>query len=245
MVAQHHDVLVAEIGDETLALVEAPPGPLIVVIGDVPDHLECMLVERQQPRFLHRNGTPGDRVGVDHAVDVGAGHMDRAGDREAPAVELGIRALDRVPVDVELHQRGGGDLVVQHAESVDQEMILRPRDPCGYPGIDQIRPAEQIDETIAGGEVDPRLPLRLARARRLHRGYGHRGSSDRGEKSAHALRARVKQWVGPLDGRSAIFALASGAKPGYSGCAPQSRIWTEPWSYPTASRHLASKSTAA
>jgi hypothetical protein len=51
---------------------------------------------------------------------------------------------------------------VQHAETVDQEMVLRARDARRDAGIDQVRPAEQVDEPIAGGEIDAGLRLGLS-----------------------------------------------------------------------------------
>src|SRR5207302_10676692 len=42
-----------------------------------------MLIEGQEFALLHRHSAPGDRMSVDHAVDIRAGHMDRAGDRIA------------------------------------------------------------------------------------------------------------------------------------------------------------------
>ena len=64
-----------------------------------------MLIEGQESALLHRHSAPGDRMSVDHAVDVRAGHMDRAGDREATAIDLVIRRLDLVPININLDQR--------------------------------------------------------------------------------------------------------------------------------------------
>src|SRR5438270_6609963 len=40
--------------------------------------------------------------------------------------------------------------------------VLRPRDARRDAGIDQVRPAEQVDKPIAGGEIDPGLQLGLS-----------------------------------------------------------------------------------
>ena len=40
-------------------------------------------------------------------------------------------------------------------------MVLRARDARRDTGIDQVRPAEQVDEPIAGGEIDAGLRLGL------------------------------------------------------------------------------------
>ena len=67
VVAQDHDVAIAEIGEEARAFLRASPRALVVMIGDIADHLQRMLVERQQSVSLHRHGAAGDRVGVEHA----------------------------------------------------------------------------------------------------------------------------------------------------------------------------------
>ena len=64
-----------------------------------------MLIEGQEAALLHRHSAPGDRMGVDHAVDIRARHMDRAGDREAAAIDLVIRRLDLDPININLDQR--------------------------------------------------------------------------------------------------------------------------------------------
>ena len=74
---------------------------------------------------------------------------------------------------VDLQQRGSGDLVVEHAEAVEQKMVV----PAGHSrrdaGVDQVRPAKQIDKAIAGGKVDPRLPFRIGHPRSGHLCNGH------------------------------------------------------------------------
>src|SRR5438128_310163 len=59
VIAQDHDMAITEIGEEARAFLGASRRPLVVVIGDLADHLQCMLVERQQPVFLHRYGAAG------------------------------------------------------------------------------------------------------------------------------------------------------------------------------------------
>jgi hypothetical protein len=64
-------------------------------------------------------------------------------------------------------------IIVDHAEAVDQEMVVRSRHARGDAGVDQIRPAKQIDKAIAGGKIDPRLPFRISHPRRAHLCNGH------------------------------------------------------------------------
>src|SRR4051812_24595826 len=113
--------------------------------------------------------------------------MDRAGQRETAAVDRLVRRLDIVAVAVDLDQRGGGDLVVEHAEPVDQEMLL----PAGYArgdaGVDQVGPAEQIDQPIARREIDPGAPFGLAEPRSRHCRDCHLSPSRRDNTSSWRL----------------------------------------------------------
>jgi hypothetical protein len=52
-------------------------------------------------------------------------------------------------------------------------MVLRARDARRDAGIDQVRPAEQVDEPIAGGEIDAGLRLGLSHVASGYCGDGH------------------------------------------------------------------------
>jgi hypothetical protein len=107
-------------------------------------------------------------VGVKHASHFRPGHVHGAGYRKAAAVDLAIRGLDLVALDIDLDQRRRGNLVEQQTVGVDQKMIVPPRHARGDPGVDQVRPSEQIDEAVAGSKIDPRLPFRLGPVRKGH-----------------------------------------------------------------------------
>jgi hypothetical protein len=47
VIAQDQDVAITEISEQACSFVGASACALVVVIGDVPDHLQGMLVERQ------------------------------------------------------------------------------------------------------------------------------------------------------------------------------------------------------
>ena len=49
-----HDVAIAKIPEEAFEFRGVPPSAFVVVIGDIGDHLQRMLVERQQTVLLHR-----------------------------------------------------------------------------------------------------------------------------------------------------------------------------------------------
>ena len=52
-------------------------------------------------------------------------------------------------------------------------MVLRARDARRDAGIDQVRPAEQVNEPIAGGEIDAGLRLGLSHMASGQCGDGH------------------------------------------------------------------------
>ena len=47
VIAQDQDVAITEIGKEACPFLGGSAGAFVVVVGDVPDHLQGMLVERQ------------------------------------------------------------------------------------------------------------------------------------------------------------------------------------------------------
>ena len=51
--------------------------------------------------------------------------MDRARDRKSATIDRGVCQIDVVAVAVDLDQRRCGDLVVEHVNAVDQEMLVQ------------------------------------------------------------------------------------------------------------------------
>ena len=70
MIAQHHHELVAEVGDQPLALIEIERDALIIVIGETAGELQRPLIERQQALLLAGDGDAGDRVRVQASDNV-------------------------------------------------------------------------------------------------------------------------------------------------------------------------------
>src|SRR4029453_10788273 len=103
-------------------------------------------------------------------------------DHEAGAVHLVGRRVEDVAVDVDLDEARGGDLLVEVAIGVDQELVFLARHPHRDVVVDQVGPAVVGDQPIGGGKLDPRLPFLVARAladRRHSRRFDdlHGGSS--------------------------------------------------------------------
>ncbi len=142
---------------------------LVIVVGNVADDLQSVLIKRQEPRLLHRDRASRDRMGVQYAVDFRPRLVHSTRDRKATAVDRNVRGLDLLAVGIDLDQRGGGHLLEQQPVWVDQKMPFRARHARGDAGVDQIRPAEEIDEPVAGREVAANPPF-LGRHPRRHCG---------------------------------------------------------------------------
>ncbi len=72
------------------------------------------------------------------------------------------------PSAIDLHQAGSGDLPVEQTIEIDQQ-IFRTRNAGGDVVIDEVGHAEGIDQAVAGGELDARLPFRRLTSSRMHR----------------------------------------------------------------------------
>ncbi|MNN59054.1 hypothetical protein D3C81_1741420 [compost metagenome] len=129
------------------------------MVGDIAGEEHRRLEQWQQAFFQRRDGHAVDAVQVQHAVGVVAHLVHRAVDGEAGLVGLVARLAQLVAVEVDLQQAGGGDLVECQAERVDQELVVAPRHAHGDVVGDQVAPAEQLDQSIGGGQVDTRLPF--------------------------------------------------------------------------------------
>ena len=100
VVAEDHRALVAEIGDDPLALVEIDRDALIIVIGDLVADQHRGLGQRQQPLGMGGDRLAVGRVEVDHRLRVLARHVQRRMDGEAGGVGDERRRLDRMAVHV-------------------------------------------------------------------------------------------------------------------------------------------------
>ena len=147
--------------DDALALVEVDRRALVVVVADVADEADRGLRQRQQPAFHRRHRHAGAGVGVQHAGDIRPRLVDRAVDHVARLVDavVGVGLPDDLALDVDLHQARGGDLLVEQAVEVDQQVVLGARDARGDVVVDEVGHPVRVDQPVAGGEIDPRLPL--------------------------------------------------------------------------------------
>ena len=86
-------------------------------------------------------------------------------DHEAGAVDAVVEAVvelrlgEDVAVVVDLEQARRGDLLVEQAVGVDQEGIVLARHPHRDVVGDQVGHAVEVDQPVAGGEIDTSLPF--------------------------------------------------------------------------------------
>ena len=152
----------AEIGNQALAFVEVEGDTFIIVVGDVFAHDHGGLADRQQAFLLRGDGHALVCVEVHHDGRIFAGGVDGRVDGEAGGIDHRVGFLDDVAVQIDFDEGGGGNLLEEVTIWVDQEMMLRARDPVGDMGEDHVVPAVEGRQTVQGGEIDPRFPFRFA-----------------------------------------------------------------------------------
>ncbi len=157
VVAQDHDLAVAEIPHEPRALLEVERDAFVVVVGGPVVELQRPLVERQQALLHRRNRDARHRMRVQDAVDVRARLVNGAVDGEAGLVDPRAEAVAQdVALEVDGHEAARRDLVEAHAVGIDQEDVLAlvggraGRDV----GEDAVVHLEMRDEPVGGCEFD-------------------------------------------------------------------------------------------
>ncbi len=159
MVAQDQRRLVAEVADQSRALVEIEGDALVVVVADPIVEHRRMLVDVQQAFLQAGDGDAGAGMRVQDAVDLRPRHVHGAVDDEAGVVHGITGVLDDVALVVDLDQARRGDLVEHHPIGIDEEMLGLARHPRRDVREDEIVHAEMGDEAIARGERDAHLAL--------------------------------------------------------------------------------------
>jgi hypothetical protein len=102
-----------------------------------------------------------------HAAGILAHLVDRRMDGEAGRIDAVFALAKLVAVQIDLHQARRRDLLEHESVRVDQEVMVGTRHARRDVGVDQVVPAIQSDEAIAGGEVDALVPLGIRHAGRI------------------------------------------------------------------------------
>jgi hypothetical protein len=122
------------------------------------------LVHRQQALHAAGDRRAIRRVQMKHAAGVLAHLVDRRMDGKAGRVDAVFAFAELVAVEIDLHQARRGDFLEHQAVRVDQEVMVGAGDARRDVGVDQIVPAIECDQAIAGGEIDALVPLGVRHA---------------------------------------------------------------------------------
>src|SRR5436309_4094143 len=133
------------------------------MIGD-PREAHRGLRHRQHALLQRRHRHAGERVRVDHAMNVGLRRVNRAVDDEAGEVEGVVEPLrpiglpQHLAFEVHLDQRRSAHLLVQQSEGIEQE-LFGPGDAGGDVVVDQVVHVVVAHQAVRAGAIDARLPL--------------------------------------------------------------------------------------
>jgi len=161
MIAQHKEGTVAQIGHQSRLLVIAERDALVIVVGQTRQHDHRLLRDGKQAVLLGRNGDAVLRMHVNDAGGIFARGVNGTVDREAGRIDRIPVVEQNVAVQVDLHQTRRRDFLKQHPIRIDKEGVLGAGHPRRNVGEDQVVPAVQGDEAVAGGKIDPELPFVL------------------------------------------------------------------------------------
>ncbi len=159
MVAQQHSVLAAEVLDQPGPLLQVGRDAFVLVIGDVVARDHGGLGVRQQPLAHGRHRLAMRRMQVEHGLRILPAHVDGGVDHEAGRIDDVGRLHHRLTLDVDLHQRRGGDLLEHQLVGVDQEVVLGAGHARRQMGEDQVVPPVYGDQAIGRRQVDADRPL--------------------------------------------------------------------------------------
>ena len=102
-------------------------------------------------------------MGVGDAVNVMARGVNGAVDHKAGLVDRILRGVEQdLAIDVDADEAGGGDLVVQHAVGVEQELVGGAGDACRNVVRGQLGHVEHFRQPVGGCQVDADVPFLLA-----------------------------------------------------------------------------------
>src|SRR5436190_14295699 len=98
-------------------------------------------------------------MSMDDTIDILTTGMDRAVNDEASFVDGSLGVVDDIAFQVDLDEIGSRDLLEKEAEAVEQEMSGLAGHARGNVCVDQIGPAEMIDQPVARRQIDALLPF--------------------------------------------------------------------------------------
>ena len=159
MVAQHEEVFVAQIGLQARLFLGPEGHAFVGMVGQRAEYKGGLLRYRQHAARLRAHRHASARVRVQHAMRIVSGFMHSAVNHKTRRIHRKRRVHEFVALHVYLHQAGSRDFVKHQSIRVDQEMVLRPRQPGRDVGEHQIAPAIQRHQPVASRQITAQLPF--------------------------------------------------------------------------------------
>ena len=153
MVAQHQHRLVAQVLHQPLLLAHVQRHAFIVVIGNPTVKLHGNLIHRQQAALQRGHRAAGFCVGMQHALRIFTGAMNRAVNHKTGRVHREWRRLNGLTTEVDFHQIGRGDFLKHQPIGIDQKMMFRAGNTYRNVGENQIGHAVMRNQAITGGQL--------------------------------------------------------------------------------------------
>ena len=142
-----------------------------VVIADAFEKLAALLSHGDAGGVGRRQRLADGFVGVDDAVQVGPGAVQRRMDRVSGQINWPRAIRNLVTGQRDPHQIASRDLVVTQPEGIDQE-VIRAGNPQGDVIVDDAGPAIELDQTIGRRQFQSGLAIGGVHAARRRRKVG-------------------------------------------------------------------------
>jgi hypothetical protein len=133
----------------------------VLMINNVIDHMQRVLADRPKTISQQRNPRSGSRMRVHDAICIGPGLVNATVDREARFVKPRGISND-ISIEIHLDKVRCANLVEHVPQPIDEKGIRFAGNPRGHVRLQQIRPAEIIDDAVQRGEITPCLPFCVA-----------------------------------------------------------------------------------
>ena len=154
VIAHNERDVVAKVMNNAFLLIDIIGDALIFMIADPPLKPQRMLCHRQQSAIERTYRHSSDRMGMDDASDIVARGMNRAVDIDACRIGLGNFVVNNPPINADLAQITGANLVKEQGIGIDQKNTLLARYTGRYMRGCEIGQPVQIDQTAAGRKID-------------------------------------------------------------------------------------------
>ncbi len=132
---------------------------LIFMVGHAVDHQHGGLGQGQQTPFLGGDRHAGRGMEMHDTAYLGSRHVYGAVDGKSGWVHRKRALVHHLSLLIHLDQRGGGHLIEQHPQGVEQEVMRLPRKARRKMGENQIIPAVVGHQSVGSRQIHPDAPF--------------------------------------------------------------------------------------